>query len=232
MDGVSVKCPICRAASRRNSILDFKVNLILANIIELMEHQTQQPQRSHTNSLTTPQQRSHSNSLTTPQQRSHSNSTNSSPPVLGITSLKVQVLEHKGPMQEMGWTYHQQDLNEKNKGKFIYAGWRHDGDNNPITTLFFFCYDNAQTHPPPGWEWDPSDLNTGARGKFIYMCWKREPGKPPIVDITFCEPFFKGTPPVKPGWILINVDLCQGCSRLGHTSPFIYAYYKCSLTNE
>jgi len=122
MDGVSVKCPICRAASRRNSILDFKVNLILANIIELMEHQTQQPQRSHSNSLTTPQQRSHSNSLTTPQQRSHSNSTNSSPPVLGITSLKVQVLEHKGPMQEMGWTYHQQDLNEKKQGKIYLCG--------------------------------------------------------------------------------------------------------------
>jgi len=186
--GVCVTCPICRAECERPSVTEFKMNLVLSNVIEIMH------QEGKLEGIKKEKAEQY------------------------LTALKVQVLEHKGPMQEMNWEFHTQDLNEKNKGKFIYVGWQ-KGSVNPITTIDFFCLKQKQLQPPVGWEWDPNDLNTGAKGEFIYMCWKRETTKAPIRDITFCEPFFDGLPPPIEGWNLINVDLCKGCSRITHKSP-------------
>jgi len=200
-EGIVLPCPICRARCVRQSMDGFKVNLALANVIDIMKKRTSTDDAGVGAAL----------ALITE----------------CITSLKVQILPHTGPKQEPGWYFHPQDLNEKNKGKFIYIGWK-KGEKNiePITSLNFMTFTSSQTSPPTDWEWDPSDLNTGARGDFIYMYWKREYGKPGITDITLSGPLYEPQPPPMEGWQLINVDLCKGCSRLTHISPYQYCYYK------
>ncbi|NEQ79296.1 MAG: hypothetical protein F6K26_03270 [Moorea sp. SIO2I5] len=137
-----------------------------------------------------------------------------------ITNLKVQSIPNPGPLQEVGWFYLSQDLNQSVGGNYIYVGYQ-TGTGVPVTSLNFFDTNNAQQGPQVGWQhWDPTDLNQGAGGKYIYMEWNTgETGKEPIINIMFLATS-QDTPPSIGGWIPTGVDLNKGSGGL-----YIWAYY-------
>jgi hypothetical protein len=144
-----------------------------------------------------------------------------------ISSFIVQAKSKPFPIDVKGYEFHLRDLNDKNRGKFVYVGYKRSKTDPPVTSLDFKAFDTAQFSPPQDWLWFPTDINLGSGGKFIYLCYKcGEENKPPITDIDFSGPLWENTPPSKPGWTLIPQDLCQGCTTLFRTSPFHWAYYK------
>ncbi|WP_156438175.1 MULTISPECIES: hypothetical protein [Burkholderia] len=136
-----------------------------------------------------------------------------------INALTTQAGSTPGPQYQPPWDFISVDTNTGVGGQYIYLGYQ-CGDSNPVTSLNFVAYDQAQSNPPSGWNWSPQDLNAGAGGKYIYMTWKNgEAGKKPITAIMLLV-IDSSSPPAIEGYTAIHQDLNQGAG-----GPYIWPYY-------
>ncbi|MFA8393293.1 hypothetical protein ACEPUD_24570 [Burkholderia ubonensis] len=136
-----------------------------------------------------------------------------------INALTTQAGSTPGPQYQPPWDFLTVDTNTGVGGQYIYIGYQ-CGDGNPVTSLNFVAYDQAQSNPPSGWSWSSQDLNAGAGGKYIYMTWKNgEANKKPITAIMLLV-IDSSSPPAIEGYTAIHQDLNQGAG-----GPYIWPYY-------
>ncbi|MCA1524321.1 hypothetical protein [Bradyrhizobium yuanmingense] len=142
---------------------------------------------------------------------------------MAIQQLTNQVDDNPGPSYQPPWNFLLVDTNTGVGGKYIYIGYT-QGNSNPVTSINFVAYDEAQRNPPPGWEWTGQDLKEGAGGKYIYMVWKNgESGKRAITALLLL-PTEQSKPPAISGYEPINQDLNQGAG-----GPYIWPYYSTTV---
>ncbi|UWU25677.1 hypothetical protein N2601_30045 (plasmid) [Rhizobium sp. CB3060] len=140
-----------------------------------------------------------------------------------IQQLTNQVDDNPGPRYQPPWEFLSIDTNTGVGGKYIYIGYML-GQENPVTSVDFVAYSQAQANPPSGWSWTGQDLKQGAGGKFIYMVWKNgEPGKQPITALQLLVTG-QSSPPHIAGYQAINQDLNQGAG-----GPYIWPYYSTTV---
>ncbi|AYG66284.1 MULTISPECIES: hypothetical protein [unclassified Rhizobium] len=140
-----------------------------------------------------------------------------------INALTNQVDDSSGPKYQPPWDFIPVDTNTGVGGKYIYIGYQR-GSNNPVTSLNFVAYDQAQSNPPSGWSWTGQDLKQGAGGKFIYMIWKSGEARSPITAITLLVTN-QSSPPSIQGYESIRQDLNQGAG-----GPFIWPYFSTTIS--
>lgn len=143
-----------------------------------------------------------------------------------INNLTNQVDSSPGPMSQPPWSFLPTDTNTGVGGKYIYVGYTL-GNDNPVTSINFVAYSQAQANPPSGWSWTGQDLKEGAGGKYIYMVWKNgQPGVPPITALMLLVTN-QSSPPQIAGYTAIEQDLNQGAG-----GPYIWPYYSTTISME